>query len=317
MSEIILQTHNLAKRYKKRFAVSDLNIEVYRGDVFGFLGPNGAGKSTTIRMMLSLIHPTNGSITIFGKRLDKHRGEALKRIGGLVEKPDFYGHLSAFDNLKFIGSLYGGVNKKRIEEVLEIVKLSDRINDKVKTYSHGMKQRLGIAQALLANPELIILDEPTSGLDPQGMREVRELIKNLSREQNITIFLSSHLLTEVEQVANRMAIINSGKLVVQGYVQELLNSSDQYVQIQVEPIETAEQIIKSFAFVTKYERHNNSLSIYTSIDRIPEINSEFVKHNLQVSSIIPRRSLEDYFIEMTERAYPAFQTAKTKGVGNV
>lgn len=316
MSEIILQTHNLSKRYKKRYAVNDLNIEVYRGDVFGFLGPNGAGKSTTIRMMLSLIHPTNGSITIFNKRLDKHRSEALKRIGGLVEKPDFYGHLSAFDNLKFIGSLYGGVNKKRIEEVLEIVKLSDRTNDKVKTYSHGMKQRLGIAQALLANPELIILDEPTSGLDPQGMKEVRELIKNLSKEQYITIFLSSHLLTEVEQVANRMAIINSGKLVVQGYVQELLNSSEQYVQIQVEPIEAAEQIIKSFVFVSKYERHNDSLLLYTSIDRIPEINAEFVKHDLRVRAIIPRRSLEDYFIEMTERAYPAFQTAKTKGVGN-
>lgn len=317
MSEIILQTHRLAKRYKKRFAVSDLNIEVYRGDVFGFLGPNGAGKSTTIRMMLSLIHPTNGSITIFNKKLDEHRVEALKRIGGLVEKPDFYGHLSAFDNLKFIGSLYGGVNKKRIEEVLEIVKLSDRTNDKVKTYSHGMKQRLGIAQALLANPELIILDEPTSGLDPQGMREVRELIKNLSKVQNITIFLSSHLLTEVEQVANRMAIINNGKLVVQGYVLELLNSSDQYVQIQVEPIEVAEQFIKSLPFVSKYERRNNNLLIYTSLDRIPEINAEFIKHDLRVRAIIPRRSLEDYFIEMTERAYPTFQTSKIKGVGNV
>ncbi|MDI6802643.1 MAG: ABC transporter ATP-binding protein [Bacteroidota bacterium] len=317
MSEIILQTRNLSKRFKKRYAVSDLNIEVYRGDVYGFLGPNGAGKSTTIRMMLSLIHPTKGSITMFSKRLDQHRGEALKRIGGLVEKPDFYGHLSAFDNLKFIGSLYGGVTKKRIEEVLEIVKLSDRINDKVKTYSHGMKQRLGIAQALLANPELIILDEPTSGLDPQGMREVRELIKKLSNNKNITIFLSSHLLTEVEQVANRMAIINNGKLVVQGYVQELLNSSEQYVQFQVEPIEAAEHIIKSFAFVKKYERHNTSLVIYTSVDRIPEINAEFVKHNLRVTSIIPRRSLEDYFIEMTERAYPTFQASKTKGVDNV
>lgn len=317
MSEIILQTRNLSKRFKKRYAVSDLNIEVYRGDVFGFLGPNGAGKSTTIRMMLSLIHPTNGSIAIFNKRLDKNRNEALKRIGGLVEKPDFYGHLSAFDNLKFIGSLYGGVTKQRIEEVLEIVKLTDRINDKVKTYSHGMKQRLGIAQALLANPELIILDEPTSGLDPQGMREVRDLIKYLSKEQNITIFLSSHLLNEVEQVANRMAIINNGKLVVQGNVQELLNSGDQYVQIQVEPIEAAEQIIKSFSFVNKYERNNKSLIIYTSIDRIPEINAEFVKHNLRVTSIIPRRSLEDYFIEMTEGAYATFQTSKAIGDSNV
>jgi ABC-type multidrug transport system ATPase subunit len=242
--DIILQTHNLTKRFKKLYAVSDLNIEVYRGDVFGFLGPNGAGKSTTIRMLLTLINPTSGNIFLFGKQLDKFRKDVLKRLGGLVEKPDFYGHMSAYENLKFIGSLNGGMTRSRIEEVLEIVKLRDKMEYKVKTFSHGMKQRLGIAQALLGNPELIILDEPTSGLDPQGMKEVRDLIRTLSQDHNKTIFLSSHLLHEIELVATRMSIINKGKLVVQGNVQDLLDSSEQYVEIHAMPEEKAEKIIK-------------------------------------------------------------------------
>ncbi|MBU1298544.1 MAG: ABC transporter ATP-binding protein [Bacteroidetes bacterium] len=305
MSEPILQTHNLSKRFKKRFAVSELNIEVERSDVFGFLGPNGAGKSTTIRMLLSLINPTSGKITLFGKNLHKHRGELLKRIGGLVEKPDFYGHLSAYDNLKFIGSLYGGVSRSRIEEVLDIVKLKDRMYDKVKTYSHGMKQRLGIAQALIGNPELIILDEPTSGLDPQGMKEVRELIRTLSSEHNITIFLSSHLLYEIELVSNRMAIINKGKLVIQGDVQELLNSGEHRVQIKAEPHEKAEQVIKSLPsvhLVDGTENRNGVIVVYTPFDNIPALNKVLVDNGVSVSAIIPRRSLEDYFLEMTEGA---------------
>ncbi len=302
MSEIILHTHNLAKRYKKRYAVSDLNIEVYRGDVYGFLGPNGAGKSTTIRMFLTLINPTGGNISLFGKSVSGHRKEVLKRIGGFVEKPDFYGHLSAYDNLNFIGALYGGVSRKRIEEVLDIVKLRDRIKDKVKTYSHGMKQRLGIAQALLGNPELIILDEPTSGLDPQGMKEVRELIRSLSNEHNITIFLSSHLLNEIELVSNRMAIINKGKLVVQGNVQELLNSGEQYIQIIASPKDKAEQIIKSLPFVSKTEKRNGTILVYSPLIYAAQINEALVKNDISVSAIIPRRSLEDYFLEMTEGA---------------
>jgi ABC-type multidrug transport system ATPase subunit len=298
----ILQTHNLTKRFKKRVAVSDLNIEVNRGDVFGFLGPNGAGKSTTIRMLLTLINPTNGSISLFGKPVNKHRREVLKRIGGFVEKPDFYGHLSAYDNLKFIGSLYGGVSNKRIEEVLEIVKLRDRFKDKVKTYSHGMKQRLGIAQSLLATPELVVLDEPTSGLDPQGMKEVRELIRSLSNDHNISIFLSSHLLNEIELVSNRMAIINKGKLIVQGDVQDLLNRGEQYIQIQAFPENKAEDIIKSLSFVNKIEMKNGTMLVYAPLDNSSKINEALVINGVNVSSIIPRRSLEDYFLEMTEGA---------------
>jgi ABC-type multidrug transport system ATPase subunit len=299
-NEIILQTHNLTKRFKKRYAVSELNIEVYRGDVFGFLGPNGAGKSTTIRMLLTLINPTSGNVFLFGKSVVKHRKEVLKRLGGLVEKPDFYGHMSAYDNLKFIGSLNGGTTRSRIEEVLEIVKLRDRIDDKVKTYSHGMKQRLGIAQALLGNPELIILDEPTSGLDPQGMKEVRDLIRTLSQEHNKTIFLSSHLLHEIELVATRMSIINKGKLVVQGSVKELLDSSEQYIEIRATSEDKAEKIINSFSFVDKTEKRNDTILVYTKTENASLINEELVKNDVSVSAIIPRRSLEDYFLEMTE-----------------
>ena len=298
--DIILQTHNLTKRFKKRYAVSDLNIEVYRGDVFGFLGPNGAGKSTTIRMLLTLINPTSGNVFLFGKQLDKFRKDVLKRLGGLVEKPDFYGHMSAYDNLKFIGSLNGGTTRSRIEEVLEIVKLRDRMEDKVKTFSHGMKQRLGIAQALLGNPELIILDEPTSGLDPQGMKEVRDLIRTLSQEHNKTIFLSSHLLHEIELVATRMSIINKGKLVVQGNVQDLLDSSEQYVEIHAMPEDKTEKIIKSLSFVKKTENRNGGILVYTKPENTPLINEELVRNGISVSAIIPRRSLEDYFLEMTE-----------------
>ena len=302
MNDIILQTHNLSKIFKARCAVADLNLEVYRGDVFGFLGPNGAGKSTTIRMMLTLIYPTSGYVSYFGKPLNKYRKEILSRIGGLVEKPDFYGHLSAFDNLKFIGSLYGGVKASRIEEVLEIVKLNERMNDKVKTFSHGMKQRLGIAQALLNNPEIIILDEPTTGLDPQGMKEIRELIRNLSQLQNITIFLSSHLLREVELIATRMAIINLGKLVVQGNIKELLQGSEQYIQIQVEPHEQAVKILSKLPFIKKIIPQNNIINVYTSPENYSIVNETLVKSDIQVSSLIPHYSLEDYFIEITEQS---------------
>jgi len=191
--EVVLRTRGLSKRFGERWAVKDLSMEVHRGDVFCFLGPNGAGKSTTIRMILTLLRPTAGSIEIFGKDLYRHRSAVLSRVSGIVEKPDFYLYLSAYKNLEILGSMTCPVPKDEIMESLETVGLRSRTFEKVKTFSHGMKQRLGIAQALLTKPQLIILDEPTAGLDPQGMKEVRELIKRLSGERGMTIFLSSHL----------------------------------------------------------------------------------------------------------------------------
>lgn len=303
MTETILQTRQLGKRYGKRWAVKNLNLEVCRGDVFGFLGPNGAGKSTTIRMILSLIKPTEGETEIFGHRLKTYRSEALRRVGGIVEKPDFYQYLSAYKNLEIIGMLSNGVDHKKISEVLDLVGLSDRAGDRVKTYSHGMKQRLGIAQALVSDPELVILDEPTNGLDPQGMKEVRDLIIHLSRDRKKTIILSSHLLNEIEMVANRMAIIHKGELAVQGDVNALLNEGDKCVILQAEPRQKVLSILKRRKKILKgITEKEGKFEVIMDFAFIPELNRSLVGAGVQVKALIPRRSLENLFLSMTENA---------------
>ena len=303
MNENILQTRQLGKQYGKRWAVKNLNLEVRRGDVFGFLGPNGAGKSTTIRMILSLIKPTTGETELFGYSLKFRRSDALRRVGGIVEKPDFYLYLSAYKNLEIIGALSGGTEKKRILEVLDLVGLANRTFDSVKTYSHGMKQRLGIAQALLSDPELVILDEPTNGLDPQGMKEVRDLIVHLSRDQKKTIILSSHLLNEIEQVANRMVIINNGELVVQGDVGELLDEGEKYVVIQANPQEKVEFVLKEQKDIIKnYTIHDEKFEVNMDFADIPMLNKSLVGAGIDVQALIPKRSLEDLFLSMTEHS---------------
>jgi len=300
--DVVLQTFNLSKQFKTRSAVKDVNLRVNRGDVFGFLGPNGAGKSTTIRMLLTLISPSSGHIELFGERLHRSRRAVLAKVGGLVERPDFYLYLTARRNLEIVAALKGGIPSSAIPEVLEIVGLDARADDKVKTYSHGMKQRLGIAQAILGSPEFIVLDEPTSGLDPQGIKEVRELIVRLSSERGITIFLSSHLLNEIEQTATNMAIINSGELVVQGKVRELLDSGDNVVRVDARPIERAMQIIEQQEYVAGISRDNDSLIIKMPRDRIHALNSLLVQAGIQVDALIPKRSLEEYFLQITEGA---------------
>jgi ABC-type multidrug transport system ATPase subunit len=303
MRETILQTRQLGKRYGKRWAVKNLNLEVRRSDVFGFLGPNGAGKSTTIRMILSLIKPTEGATEIFGYSLKSHRSEALRRVGGIVEKPDFYQYLSAYKNIEIVGALSGDVKRKRISEVLDLVGLSDRANDRVKTYSHGMKQRLGIAQALISNPELVILDEPTNGLDPQGMKEVRDLIIHLSRDQKKTIILSSHLLNEIEMVANRMAIIQNGELVIQGDVNTLLDKGEKYVIIQAQPRQKVLSVLKRQKRILKnFSEKEGRFEVIMDFALIPELNKALVGAGVHVRALIPRRSLEDLFLSMTEHA---------------
>jgi ABC-2 type transport system ATP-binding protein len=304
VSDLVLQTANLSKCFKKRWAVSDVNLEVRRGDIFGFLGPNGAGKSTTIRMLLSLIAPTNGEVLLFEKPLRSHRREILARVGGLVERADFYLYLSARRNLEIVSSLRGGGTKKEIDDALRIVALTDRANDKVKTYSHGMKQRLGIAQALLGSPEFIILDEPTTGLDPQGIKEVRELIKKLSAEHQMTIFLSSHLLSEIEQTATSMAIINRGKLVVQGKVHDLLNDGASVVKIEAAPLEKAKQVAASHPSVQHIEQNETTLEVKMPTDDVSSLNAMLVAAGVQVKALIPKRSLEDYFLSITDDQSP-------------
>ena len=300
----IIEVNSLTKTFKDLKAVNSLNLNVLEGDVFGFLGPNGAGKSTTIRMLLSLIKPTEGSIKLFGKPLGKNRIEILKKVGAIVEKPDFYGYLSAYKNLEILGKISGKeISKNRIMEVLELVGLSKRYKSKVKTFSHGMKQRLGLGQALLHDPDLIILDEPTTGLDPQGMKEIRDLILHLSKDQKKTIFLSTHILSEVELVANRMIIINKGTTKVEGNVKDLLNAKKLKVTIEVDDEEKAKQVIAHSIWGSKLESNAKSVFNFSLDDHeIAELNKYLVQNNILVSAVIPTRSLEDYFLKITDEA---------------
>lgn len=302
ISEQIIEVRGLTKKFKSLVAVNNLDLNVYRGDVFGFLGPNGAGKSTTIRMLLSLIKPTGGTIKIFGLPLNGNREKILGKVGAIVEKPDFYMYLSAYKNLEILGRLSGAdTSKKKIMEMLELVGLAKRYKSKVKTYSHGMKQRLGIAQALLHDPELIILDEPTTGLDPQGMKEIRDLILYLSKEKNKTIFLSSHILREVEIIASRMIIISKGTTQVEGTVDELLNTDKLSVTFETDDVEKAMSVLNftmwNQCFKTK---EKNQLILEMPSKEIAELNKHFIENGVNISAVIPVRSLEDYFLKITE-----------------
>ncbi len=300
-TEKIIEVSNLTKKYKNLVAVNNLNLNVYRGDVFGFLGPNGAGKSTTIRMLLTLIKPTSGSIKIFNKPLDKYRNDILRNIGAIVEKPDFYKFMSAYKNLEHLGKLYGtDTSRKKIMELLELVGLEDRAKSKVKTFSHGMKQRLGIAQTLLHDPELIILDEPTTGLDPQGMKEIRELIIYLSKEKGKTIFLSSHILREVELITSRMIIINKGTTQVEGTVEELLDNEKLTVIVKTFDNELAKNIVNESQW-NEYlaEANRNYLNFSIAEEQIPELNRFLVNKDVKIKSIDPKKSLEEFFLKIT------------------
>lgn len=298
----VIEVKGLYKKFKSIVAVDNIDLNVYRGDVFGFLGPNGAGKSTTIRMLLSLIKPNSGSIKIFGLPLEKNRIEILKKIGAIVEKPDFYLYLTAYKNLEILGKLSGAdTSKKKIMELLELVGLEKRYNSKVKTFSHGMKQRLGLAQALLHDPELIILDEPTTGLDPQGMKEIRELIVYLSKEKNKTIFLSSHILREVELIATRMIIINKGKTQVEGTVEELLNADLMSVSFEVDDVNKAIELINNSQWKNFYKSTiKNEINFEMKKENVAELNKFLNDKNVFVSAVVPVRSLEDYFLKITE-----------------
>jgi ABC-2 type transport system ATP-binding protein len=300
-SEKVVEVKHLTKNYGNFKAVTDVNLHVYKGDVYGFLGPNGAGKSTSLRCILSLISPDTGQIRIFGKDIHKHRYEILSRVGCIIEKPDFYGYLSARRNLEIFGRISGKqIGTGKISEILDFVGLSDRGGDSVSGFSHGMKQRLGIAQALLHDPDLIILDEPTTGLDPQGMIDIRNLILHLSHDLGKTIILSSHILYEIELIANRMVIIDKGKTLAEGSVSELLNQNELLVRFHVSDAEKAIGLLtesresKNPRLISK-----NELEIVTGRENIPEINKRLIENGIDVFGIQSRRQLEDFFLQLT------------------
>ena len=239
MSTYVIETSNLTKKFGKFLAVNSIDLQVPKGGIYGFLGPNGAGKSTTIRMLLGLMKETQGQVKVFGKSIKEDRLAILKRVGSMVETPSYYGHLTAYENLEVSRKILG-VEKKEINRVLEIVKLMDVQHKAVKKFSLGMKQRLGIAQALLGNPELLILDEPTNGLDPSGIIEMRELIKSFPEKYGITVLISSHILSEIELIATHVGIINKGKLLFQGTMDDLRAKQKAEIQLEVEPRADAE-----------------------------------------------------------------------------
>ncbi len=302
MSEVVVSVKNLKKSFKDFKALKDVSFSVYKNDVFGFLGPNGAGKSTSLRCMLSLIDSDDGQIEIFGKSLRKNRFDVLSNIGSIIEKPDFYKYLSAFKNLEIMARISGRqVSKSEIEDIIHFVGLKGREYSKFKTFSHGMKQRLGIAQALMHNPDLIILDEPTTGLDPQGIVDIRELILKLSKEQGKTVILSSHQLSEIEMIANRMVIINKGKSIIEGEVSKLLNSSQMMVKFTSdEPSKFCKLLAGEFSDISSLTSTGNEIEFEVARQLIPTINSFMVNKNVNISAIEQKRKLEDYFIKMIQ-----------------
>ncbi len=298
----IIKVEHLAKNFGSFQAVKDVSFTVNRGDVFGFLGPNGAGKSTTIRCMLSLIQANHGSIQLFGKDLHKHRNEILARVGSIIEKPDFYRYLSAEKNLEIFARISGkDVSKKEIAGMLDFVGLNGRNKDKVSGFSHGMKQRLGIAQTLLHQPDLIVLDEPTTGLDPQGIVEIRNLILRLKTEQNKTVILSSHQLSEIELISNRMVIINKGQSIIEGDVKELLNAQEMVVQLEVNDVEKSMKVIES-SFPQALAKNINERIIEVQLEKqqVPSLNQHMVQAGIEVHAMEPKRKLEDFFMKIIQ-----------------
>lgn len=300
--EIFLQFEQVSKLYNSFLAVDKLSFNVYKGDIFGFLGPNGAGKSTSIRMALSLIKPTSGKINLFGSDILNDREKTLSKVGALIEKPDFYSYLSAQKNLEILGEISAVQGlKAKIDEVLDLVGLTSRRNSKVKTFSQGMKQRLGIAQTLLHDPKLIILDEPANGLDPQGQVDMRELIVRINKERGITVIISSHILNEVEQICNRMVIINKGKSVVEGNVSELLTGSRMKVSYVTDDNEQTLALLSNSEFKDNINGiEKEKLTLLMEHENIPKLNDFLSKEGVKVYSIEPIRSLEEYFITMTK-----------------
>jgi ABC-type multidrug transport system ATPase subunit len=281
--------------------VDDLSFSVEEGDVYGLLGQNGAGKSTTIRMLLTLVRPTTGQIKIFGLDLNKERKKILSQVGAVIEKPDLYKYLTAYENLSLFARMSGlSSSKKELNAQLEMVGLGGRETDAVKTYSQGMKQRLGIAVALIHNPRLIILDEPTNGLDPQGIADVRNLILHLSRHLHKTVIVSSHLLNEIEQISNRMLIIDEGKKIVEGTVESLMDPSKTVVEVTIDdPIVAAGRLETTtwIRYLTKTE--NNHLIFQLPKHLIPELNRSLVQLEINVLSLQAKNSLEARFLFLT------------------
>ncbi|WP_053374951.1 ABC transporter ATP-binding protein [Paenibacillus sp. FJAT-27812] len=297
MSDITLSVQGLRKVIGKRTIIKDLSFELKRGEVFGFLGPNGAGKTTTIRMLVGLIKPTSGTIRICGLDISKHFTKAMRHLGCIVENPELYPFLSGMDNLRHFAVMIKGISQERIDEVVRLVGMQDRINDKVSTYSLGMRQRLGIAQALLGKPDVLILDEPTNGLDPSGIREMRAFIRFLAEEEGLTVLVSSHLLHEIQLMCDRVAIISKGEIIRVDSVSNLLSSEERLVW-RLMPHALGQSILKELtAIISESEDTLTTAYIEGSVG---EWNRKLVEAGVSVLEMNRRLpALEDLFLELT------------------
>jgi ABC-2 type transport system ATP-binding protein len=303
MSRPILKTENLKKKIGSRTIVSDISLELSEGEIFGFLGPNGAGKTTTIKMITGLSRITGGNIYIDGHSVKSEYKAAMRHMGCIVENPEMYKYMSGYDNLKLFARMYGKADKKRLYELAGTVGLENAIKDKVKTYSLGMKQRLGIAQALLSNPKLLVLDEPTNGLDPAGIKEVRELLKALAKEQKLTVFVSSHILAEMQQMCDRVSIINKGRIVTTKPVGELVFMSkggSGMLLCETGDDEKASSLLSGAGF--EATAGQGGLHVAAGREKVPEIVSLLYEAGVKIYGLSRQEtgSLEDIFMQLTE-----------------
>lgn len=300
--EYVLRTNNLRKSYKGKAAVDGINLNICRGDIYGFLGENGAGKTTTIRMLMGLITPTSGSIEIFGRNLSliKSKEAYLEKIGSVIEFPGFYPNLTAAENLDIQRRLMGMSDKKCIEENLELMGLLESRNKKVKNFSLGMKQRLGIARAMLHNPELLILDEPTNGLDPAGIKEIRKLILNLN-SKNITVLISSHILSEIDKLANKIGIMHKGKLLEEIDYESLQKKNRCYLELKTKDDKKASLILEQKLGINDFAvPESGIIKIYEKLDASDEIIRTLVLNNVSVKELsVTKDNLESYFLKLT------------------
>lgn len=297
----VIYTTELTKVYKKIKCVNNVNLTVNENSIYGFLGPNGAGKTTTIRMLLGLINATNGNINIFNQDLKKHKLNILSKVGSLVEYPSYYGHLTAYENLKLVCDLLE-IPKKNIDNVLKIIRLNADANKLVKNYSLGMKQRLGIALALINSPKLLILDEPTNGLDPSGIHEIRELIKSLPKEYGMTVFISSHMLSEIEQVATDVGIICKGSLIFQGSLEELQKKKNQKLKIVLDNPKEALKIFYEKGLNADLDKNSILTQSFVDFNKSSDIIKTLVLKGFNIYRVEEeKKSLEDIFLDLTER----------------
>jgi ABC-type multidrug transport system ATPase subunit len=297
-SSKILEIKNLHKLFGDFKAVNNISLHVNKGDIYGFLGPNGAGKSTTLRMVLGLIRPSEGNIFIKGENISGNNRKYLNDIGALIEKPDFYKNLSALDNLKILYKMSKLKNNHRIFEVLNEVDLWEKRNQKVGGFSQGMKQRLGIAQTLLHEPSLIILDEPSNGLDPQGQADMRELILRINKEMQITVIISSHILSEIEKIANRMVVINNGEKILEGNVRELMSKELLKVSFKSSEIVKLSEFLKNENI--NMEVRNDDIIAFINEESIPNVIRNITQKNIPISEVKQMRTLEELFLGLTK-----------------